>query len=68
MRFIVLGENEVKWESETIFEEKKEYYFLIGFAISPSNTIRIAYYDNLGKTDYSILSNNFKFDFSSQKI
>lgn len=70
LKMALIGENnkELFWESNTIFDKNTIYYFIVGMSQSIGNSARVLYIDNLGGNDFSLLSDDFNFNFSPQNI
>lgn len=58
----------ISWQSSTACDAGKDFYFLVGIAISPANSLRVVYWDNTGASNYNQLAANFMFDVSPQNI
>lgn len=70
LKMRIVGDNgkELLWESNTIFDKNNIYYFILGFSQSIGNSARVIYIDNLGGNDFSLLSDDFNFNFAPQNI
>lgn len=68
LKMTVTGEDgkEVTWESPREFLEDTQYYFIMGISNSSQlgQSLRSLYIDNEGGNDFSVLSENFQYDFS----
>ena len=59
---------EIIWESTWDYSNNKEYIFFIGIAISPSNTVKLVYQDNLHRSSHVNLASDFFFSNDLQDI
>lgn len=57
----------LKWEGEAFFEEKKTFWFQIGFSISLANLITIVYLDSNKIISLKPLSEKFAINFQPQR-
>ena len=59
--------NKINWKSD-LLKENEILSFIIGIVISPSNAVRIAYYDSNNNINTDFLDDNFDFHYQRKNI